>query len=435
MFHTDFSNSTVNEYTLSCGFGVKTCTDPTNDKDDVASVEAQSNAAKQLIQHNTYPVLNRMEWLRRNSDRVNLTNQNIKFQFNNEILNSLSNSLIPLYFSEDNKTKSNYKNSSWSFWSEGSISIGKVGDTSGSSSKDINTSAITLGIDKKSENNMMRGIAFRLGNDDVDVGNLGSALDMSSFSLTFYESRPKGEKRFIDHLIGASFINSDLINNSGSISTIGERSGEQLYGSLSLRDTLSNNKFNFTPKIKMNYGVTHFAAYTEAGATGLNLQFDDQYIGNLTSSLGTVLDNTYELKTGAFIPFLDFEYYADMSPSSKQTFSYASDGTAYTLKNINNSTHNIISSMGFDFISKNGLSLMSKFTRDQAKSNKNNSFIVALDYKNSQKSFYTLSVQNFNTKLSHNNELNGFKINLDTHYNILKSDPDYGVYLKISNQR
>ena len=158
----------------------------------------------------------------------------------------------------------------------------------------------------------------------------------------------------------------------------------------------TNNKFNFTPKLKMNYGITHFAAYTETGATGLNLQFDDQYIGNVTSSLGTVLDNTYELVTGTFVPFFDFEYYADMSPSSQQTFSYASDGTAYTLKNINNSTHNIISSLGFDFISKNGLSLMSKFTRDQAKSNKNNSFIVALDYKNSQKSFYTLSVENFN---------------------------------------
>ena len=123
-------NNDIHEYTLSCGFGVKTCTDPTNDKDDVASVEAQSNAAKQLIQHNTYPVLNRMEWLRRNSNRVNLTNQNIKFQFNNEVLNSLSNSLIPLYFSEDKETKSSYQNSGWSFWSEGSISIGKIGDTS-----------------------------------------------------------------------------------------------------------------------------------------------------------------------------------------------------------------------------------------------------------------------------------------------------------------
>ena len=51
----------------------------------------------------------------------------------------------------------------------------------------------------------MRGIALRLGNDEVEIGNIGSALDMSSFSLTFYESRPKGEQRFTDHLVGVSF--------------------------------------------------------------------------------------------------------------------------------------------------------------------------------------------------------------------------------------
>ena len=77
----------------------------------------------------------------------------------------------------------------------------------------------------------MRGIALRFGTDDVDVGDLGSALDMSSFGLTFYESRPRGEQRFVDHLIGLSFLNSDLINNSGSTSTNGDRYGEQLYGS------------------------------------------------------------------------------------------------------------------------------------------------------------------------------------------------------------
>ena len=48
MFHTDFTNNNVYEYTLSCGFGVKTCTDPTNDKDDVASIESQSEATKKL---------------------------------------------------------------------------------------------------------------------------------------------------------------------------------------------------------------------------------------------------------------------------------------------------------------------------------------------------------------------------------------------------
>ncbi len=424
------ANKDVNEYDLTCGFGVIKCIDPTANKDDVASAESQSEAAKKLIQHTTYPVLNRMEWLRRNSNRINLTNQNIKFQFNNEILNSLTEELIPIYFSNNNSSDLN-QNSSWSFWSEGTISIGKIGDTSNSSSKDINTSAITFGADKRSEDNIMRGIALRFGSDDVDVGDLGSALDMSSFSLTFYESKPKGGERFTDHLLGLSFINSDLLNNSGSTSTDGERYGEQLYGSLSLRDTFSKNKLNFTPKIKINYGITHFGEYTETGAAGLNLKFEDQYIGNFTSSIGASLDNTYELKVGSLIPYFDFEYYADMSPSSQQKFSYESDGSAYTFKNINNATHNIIGGIGFDLISNNGLTLMTKYTRDQAKDSKNDNFVIALDYKNSQKSFYSMSFQDSLAKLSHNKELDNFQINLDSHYELFNKDPEYGLFIKL----
>ena len=437
MIVADFNNSAddrgVYQYDLTCGFGVVKCIDPTKNKDDVASVESQSEGAKKLIQHTTYPVLNRMEWLRRNSGRINLTNQNIKFQFNNEMLNALSSSLIPIYFSNDNSNDLNYQNSNWSFWSEGTISIGSTGDTKSSSSKSVNTSAITIGADKKGEDNIMRGIALRFGTDDVDVGNLGSALDMGSFGLTFYESRPRGEQRFVDHLIGLSFINSDLINNSGSTSTNGDRYGEQLYGSLSLRDTFSNNRLNFTPKLKINYGITHLGAYTETGATGLNLKYDDQYIGNFTSSLGLSLDNTYDSKMGSFIPYFDFEYYADMSPSSQQKFSYSSNGESFTLKNINNSTHNIMGSIGFDFISQNGLILMTKYTRDQSQNNKNDSFNIALDYRGSQRSSYAMSFQDNSAKLSHNKELNDFKISVDGHYDFFKEDPEYGVYLKISN--
>ena len=437
MIVADWNNSAddrgVYQYDLTCGFGVVKCIDPTKNKDDVASVESQSEGAKKLIQHTTYPVLNRMEWLRRNSGRINLTNQNIKFQFNNEMLNALSSSLIPIYFSNDNSNDLNYQNSNWSFWSEGTISIGSTGDTKSSSSKSVNTSAITIGADKKGEDNIMRGIALRFGTDDVDVGNLGSALDMGSFGLTFYESRPRGEQRFVDHLIGLSFINSDLINNSGSTSTNGDRYGEQLYGSLSLRDTFSNNRLNFTPKLKINYGITHLGAYTETGATGLNLKYDDQYIGNFTSSLGLSLDNTYDSKMGSFIPYFDFEYYADMSPSSQQKFSYSSNGESFTLKNINNSTHNIMGSIGFDFISQNGLILMTKYTRDQSQNNKNDSFNIALDYRGSQRSSYAMSFQDNSAKLSHNKELNDFKISVDGHYDFFKEDPEYGVYLKISN--
>ena len=436
MIVADWKNSAargVFQYDLTCGFGVVKCIDPTANKDDVASVESQSEGAKKLIQHTTFPVLNRMEWLRRNSGRINLTNQNIKFQFNNEMLNALSSSLIPLYFSNDNSNESNYQNSNWSFWSEGSISIGRTGDSATSSFKDITASGITLGADKKGEDDIMRGIALRFGTDDVDVGDLGSALDMSSFGLTFYESRPRGEQRFVDHLIGLSFLNSSLINNSGSTSTDGDRYGEQLYGSLSLRDTFTRNRLNFTPKLKINYGVTHLGAYEETGADGLNLEFNDQYIGNFTSSLGTSLDNTYDFKIGTFIPYFDFEYYADMSPSSQQTFSYRSNGEEFTLKNINNSTHNFISGIGFDFVSENGLTLMTKYTRDQAKDNRNDSFFIALDYKNSQRSLYTMSLEDTSAELSHNRKFKSFNLDVDSHYDFFKDDPDYGIFIQVSN--
>ena len=47
------ANKDVNEYDLTCGFGVEDCIDPTANKDDVASIETQSETTKKLfnIQH------------------------------------------------------------------------------------------------------------------------------------------------------------------------------------------------------------------------------------------------------------------------------------------------------------------------------------------------------------------------------------------------
>ena len=200
MFHADFNTNEIQEYTLDCGYGLIQCINPTNNDDDVASVEVLSEVSKKLIQHTTYPVLNRMEWLRRNQNSNNLTNQNIKFQFSNEILASLSNLIIPTSLTSNNSSSAEPQFGNWSYWSEGTISIGKVGDTTTSSAKNINTSAITIGADRKNDKNRMYGFAFRFGSDDIDVGNLGSALDMNALSLTIYETRPSGKNLSLIHI-------------------------------------------------------------------------------------------------------------------------------------------------------------------------------------------------------------------------------------------
>ena len=124
--------------------------------------------------------------------------------------------------------------------------------------------------------------------------------------------------------------------------------------------------------------------------------------------MGTSLDNTYDFEVGSFIPYFDFEYYADMSPASRQNFSYTSNGENFLLKNITNSTHNFMSGIGFDFISENGLTLMTKYTRDQSNDSKNDNFVIALDYKNSQRSLYSMSLEDTSAELSHNRKFKSF---------------------------
>ena len=440
MFLSDHNAATaaVHEYNLTCGFGVITCIDPTSNKDDKASVESQSEASKKLIQHTTYPVLNRMEWLRRNKNSNNLTNQNIKFQFSNEILASLSNLIIPNYLNSNNSSLAEPQFGNWSYWSEGTVSIGKVGDTSTSSAKNVNTSAITIGADRKNDKNRMYGFAFRFGSDDIDVGNLGSALDMDALSLTFYETRPSINKMFMDSLIGISAINTGLLNNSGSTSTEGERKGKQIFASIKFRETVTKEKLNITPNVKVDLGVTSLSDYTETGAEGLNLKFYRQNIGTIITSVGTVIDNTIDINNGILKPNLNLEYNADISPSTKQKFEYASNETSYILENINSSTHNLKLGFGFDLTKDNGLFITTNYERNQSKgSGHTDTIYFAGSYVSKSDETYTFSLngrETFNTKLDYKRNINGFDIKFASNYSLMSHIPDYGVSVEVSSR-
>ena len=431
MFVTDFGDRGVREYNLSCSFGVVKCHDPSTDFDDTATTQSQTESAKKLIKHSTSPVLNRMQWLRRNENRANLTNQNIKFQFNNEILNSLSKTLIPVFFSNDGATKLNSENSNWSVWSEGTVSIGKTGETSYSSVKDVTTTAITFGADKRYENNIMRGIALRLGNDEVEIGNIGSALDMSTISLTLYGTDPKGDNKFADTLIGISYLNSDVVNSNGTGHVTGERKGMQLYGSYNFRNTYNYDNLNYTPKIKFDLGGTYLERYSEKGTSNNTFKFHEQYIGHLMTTVGTSLDQSYEFKNKTLIPYLNLDYTADISPSTSQKFTHISSGENFKLANINNSTHNFHGGIGLDLITDKGLNLMTKYTMDQSKDGNKKNFVISADYRASYNSSYALSVQETSTEITYTSKRDNLNFDVTSNLDLFADDPEYGIYLKV----
>ena len=93
------------------------------------------------------------------------------------------------------------------YWSEGSVAIGRVGDTSISSTKEINTNRITVGADRFIDDKALRGLAFSVGRSNVDVGNMGSNVDADTYNLTYYSTSPmKDDEKFVDTIIGIGKI-------------------------------------------------------------------------------------------------------------------------------------------------------------------------------------------------------------------------------------
>lgn len=476
MFHGDFQQNDIEEYSLSCYYGVVSCMDPTADKDDVASIESQTEAAKKLIQHTTYPILNRMEWLRRNTNNSNLTNQNIKFQFSNEILEPLSNLIkawkygntaylnpeataselkeIDITRDKRKKLKSEKaelkaqneklkllakqkdqenKANNWSYWSEGTVSFGKIGDSIISSAKKIKTSAITIGADMKSANNKMFGVALRIGSDAIDFGNVKNALNLDTVSLTLYESLLYGKDKFIDSLIGIGTFKTDIVNAVGFSSTDATRDGNQIFASFKIRETIKRGKLNFTPNVKIDLGFSTLSDYVEEGPA--NLKFNRQNIGTIITSIGGTLDNIIDLNGGTLKPFLEMDYYADISPSSEQKISYKNDSTStYKLVNIKGSTHNFKGKLGFDFITNIGWIFTSSYQRTQNKGNGySDGFYLEANYMPSKDTEYAMSLDNDKASLDYKRNINGLDFTVSSNYSLVSKIPDYGANLKISN--
>ncbi len=434
MFIIDNDNEKVHEFNLSCNWSIidGACDDPitTSDegKDILSSIESQTATAKQIVIHATTPVLNRMYWLRRHRANDKLSNQNIKFNFSNSMMASLSK-VVPV----SNKTNEvlNKLSDNWSFWSEGSVSIGKTGDTSTSSSKDISSKGITIGMDKKISKNKLYGYALRLGRDRVDVGSSGSWLDTTSNSLSFYGTFPQDDERFIEGILGIGTLKTDTLRKTTTNYHAGERDGAQVFGSINYFTIYEKEKFNFAPNLRIDLSYTELSKYRETGSTAL--VYKNQIIETGMISTGFTVSDVLDFDSLTFKPNGGLEIGLDFSPSSDATYRYLSETTEYT-KSIDQDSKNIRANIGFDLITEDGLSIMTIYERNQSDNSHSDTLYLGFGYIPDDNSEYALTFDSDKASLNYNRDLNGFDIKMSSNYNFMGEIPDYGANLEISNK-
>ena len=256
---------------------------------------------------------------------------------------------------------------------------------------------------------------------------------MDTVSLTLYGSRLLGQDKFIDSLIGIGSFKTDIVNAVGSSSTKGTRDGKQIFSSFKIRETFKKNELNVTPKIKLDLGFTSLSDYSEQGSA--NLKFDRQNIGTIITSIGGAVDSSTNLRNGTFKPYFEYDYFADMSPSSEQKISYISDtSSTYTLTNINSSTHNFKSKLGFDFITHSGWDFTSSYQRTQSKENGySDALYFGANYISRRDIEYAMSLDNNKAFLDYKRNINGFNFTVGSNYTLMSEIPDYGVTIEVSN--
>ncbi len=356
------NSEVVREHHLPCpyNFFAGKCP-PITEGDRRGIAEAQINIANRTIEHSTDTALNRLKWIRRNKDLQDLSFRNIKLNFSNEMLASLAEAIqVSTSPKKKNKDKDIF------YWAEGSLAFGKVKEKETSSKRKIYTDGITIGADKFTDDQGIKGLAFRFSQNDVKVGTAGSRLDTNTYNLTYYSTTPvKDDSRFLDAVVGIGALKSDISSVLDGFTLSGNRNGKQIYGTLKLKEEIKKDELILIPAAQIDLGYTLLSSYSESGKTGM--RFDKQSIQsrNLRLSLASVeeLNNKkYKIKKHGKL-----EYKANLNRSSNVKYSYINDSSSKFDTELNSGAlHNFNWEAGVDVIYDENFSLFFIYEHNKA---------------------------------------------------------------------
>ncbi len=434
----DDGDDIIYEYDLTCPYGIVIC-----ETDAVTAIGAQVEIAKNVIHQNSSTIFKRFEWLRRNDERANFTNHEVKLNIHNPILAALKtnfeNSLkknIQFAQASLKKENSNKNKKNWSHWSHVDVSFGRVGDTASSKPKEVNTGGLMYGLDKLVDNKIF-GYALRYGRDDVDIQDeLENELETHSLSLNIYSSVPIKSRSNLNLLLGVSYLKIDQLTKEQET---GDRNGKQIYTSISYENENAYTKHELIPFGKFEMGVTQFSDYTDFGVVTNNVETHDRLTfrtGN--ASAGLKFDNILYLKKDKTLSRNGFiEYIYDFTPDIDHHVRSHIDNVKVKKTIKTHSLHNVKGNIGFEYMDSNGSTIAINYERFQSlnEAGHKDSLLIKLGTVNKKNANFDVIYEptnNNKTEISYLKDFDNFKLKLKSNYNLFSKIPDYGANIEFS---
>ena len=330
--------------------------------------------AYQFYKGSIQSVNGRLAWLASRRERKKTSKQGINFKFSDPILNQFLDS-SPKRLSEYNQTdlltlssniasnpeqskniitaqaittgvaalKANtgdielnpdFENTlnSWSFWTDGEISLGKNSASTLTSSREFNRTLLTFGIDREYKQDSLIGLALSVGREDVDVGTNGSIIQSDNIGAILYTAYTSEELPQIEASIGYSDLTFGTKRIEGNDEVTGERKGTVYHGSLGFRssNTAQHQDLSYSSHASLNLGQITLKSYSETGGVTA-LKYFDQHINYQELEAGVDISKTLRLGGFNLRPHTTLQYSHFLNKSSVASMRYVSLPRQYHL--------------------------------------------------------------------------------------------------------
>jgi uncharacterized protein YhjY with autotransporter beta-barrel domain len=197
----------------------------------------------------------------------------------------------------------------------------------------------------------------------------------------------------MDGVVGAGYMQSDLVRKSGSNTLNGDREGNQIFGSLKFGKQIKQSQFNIAPYGKIHSSYTQLEGYSETGTDAL--KFDALEIGATSGSVGLEIDQLIKYQESSVKPRFKLEYGKEIGTDSTQDMYYVSDtSTKYSHTSDQKDRDVMTAGIGFDFVHDNGLTLSTDYERRQNEDNDYfDSVFITANFLSRKENQYSLSFQ------------------------------------------
>ena len=233
-----------------------------------------------------------------------------------------------------------------------SYRFGDKDDTDEVEGFDFDSAGIVAGVDYRLTPNAIAGIAFGYSALDVDFDSTinspsDQSLDNDTYSLAVYGTYYAGQSFFVDGILrggygdydserhifipnpGGADIDNDG-NPDGDIDRTAKGDFDSWFVDIGVRGgyDIALGGPVITPSIAIDYVYAEIDDYTESGAQGLDLAFDDQEAESLTTTIGATASYPISMDFGVLTPSVNAAWIFELSDDDDGVeFEYANDPT------------------------------------------------------------------------------------------------------------